>query len=66
MRLGPHRSRAGSASSQAAPRQIDVEARLHFPLRQELTFERSGEVMEVLVNPGDRVEKGPAFGQAQF
>lgn len=49
---------AGTASIQAASQQIDVEARLHFPLRQELTFERSGEVVEVLVNPGDRVAEG--------
>ncbi|MDE2937750.1 MAG: HlyD family efflux transporter periplasmic adaptor subunit [Chloroflexota bacterium] len=49
---------AGSASIQDVTQQIDVEARLHFPLRQELTFERSGEVVEVLVGPGDRVEEG--------
>ena len=49
----------GAASgTRAAPQQIEVVARLHFPLRQELTFERSGEVEEVLVSPGDRVEKG--------
>ena len=49
---------AGIASIQDAPQQIDVEARLHFPLRKELTFERSGEVVEILVSPGDRVEEG--------
>ena len=49
----------GAASAtRAAPQQIEVVARLHFPLRQELTFERSGEVEEVLVSPGERVEKG--------
>lgn len=49
---------AGAAALQAAPQQIEVDARLHFPLRQELTFDRSGEVEEVLVSPGTRVEKG--------
>ncbi len=51
-------AQAESGSTQAAPRQIDVDARLYFPLRQELSFERSGEVEEVLVGPGERVEKG--------
>ncbi len=49
---------AVAVESRAAPLHIDVEARLHFPRRQELTFERSGEVVEVLVSQGDRVEKG--------
>ena len=51
----PVRAEAGT---QAAPRQVEVDARLHFPLRQELTFVRGGEVEEVLVSPGDRVEEG--------
>ena len=50
--------RAEAAITQALPQQIEVDARLHFPRRQELTFERSGEVVEVLVSPGDWVEKG--------
>ena len=54
---------AGRASIRAATQRINVEARLHFPLRQELTFERSGEVVEVLVSPGDRVEKGQLLAQ---
>ncbi len=49
---------AEADSYQTAPRQINVDARLYFPLRQELTFERSGEVSEVLVSPGNKVEKG--------
>ena len=51
-------AQAETGSTQAAPQQIDVDARLHFPLRKELTFDRSGEVEEVLVGPGERVEKG--------
>jgi multidrug resistance efflux pump len=47
-----------TGSTQLAPRQINVDARLYFPLRQELTFDRGGEVEEVLVSPGELVEKG--------
>ena len=39
-------------------RTIAVKARLKFPRRAELTFERAGEVEEILVSQGDRVEEG--------
>ena len=40
------------------PAEIEVQARLVFPRRTELTFERAGEVEEVLVSPGQRVSEG--------
>lgn len=40
------------------PRSIAVKARLKFSRRAELTFDRAGEVEEILVSQGDRVEKG--------
>lgn len=49
---------AAASDSRSVPQQIEVEARLYFPLRQELTFERSGLVEEVLVSTGDRVQEG--------
>ncbi len=49
---------AGSGAVAGALQEIEVDARLHFPLRQVLTFERAGEVEEVLVNAGDEVKEG--------
>ena len=40
------------------PEQIEVQARLDFPRRAELTFDRAGEVEEILVGPGQRVAEG--------
>ena len=40
------------------PEQIEVQARLDFPRRAELTFERAGEVEEILVSPGQKVTEG--------
>ena len=54
----PDQVQAAGSSPGAAPLQIGVDASLHFPLRQELSFVRSGEVAEVLVRAGDMVEQG--------
>lgn len=51
-------SAAAIAGSDAAPDGIEVKARLVFPRRAELTFDRAGKVAEVLVAPGDRVAAG--------
>ena len=42
----------------AAPAEIEVQARLDFPHRADLTFVRAGEVEEILVEPGQRVTAG--------
>lgn len=49
-----------AAEDQASgpPKSIAIMARLKFPRRAELTFDRAGEVEEILVSQGDRVEEG--------
>ena len=42
---------------------IKLRARLAFPHRAELTFDRAGEVEEVLVSQGERVEKGQVLAR---
>ena len=42
---------------------IEVRARLVFPNRAELSFERAGEVEEILVAPGDRVTAGQVLAR---
>ena len=42
---------------------IEVQARLAFPRRAELTFERAGEVEEVLVSAGDMVTEGQVLAR---
>ncbi len=64
---------AGSASPAAGtatatgnvetPESIQVEARLIFPQRTELTFERAGEVAEIMVAPGERVSEGQTLAR---
>ena len=46
-----------------APEVIDVRARLVFPERTDLTFERAGEVEEITVSPGDRVTEGQVLAR---
>ena len=45
-------------TANTAPAEIEVQARLAFPRRAELSFERAGEVEEILVSPGERVTEG--------
>jgi len=49
--------------SSADPRQVNVEGRLHFPLRTILTFERAGEVEKVLVGAGESVTSGQVLAR---
>ena len=42
---------------------IKLRARLAFPHRAELTFDRAGEVEEVLVSQGEHVEKGQVLAR---
>ena len=48
----------GSPQTQPGPAEISVTSRLAFPRRAELTFERAGEVEEILVSQGDWVTEG--------
>ena len=45
------------------PEAIEVRARLIFPRSAELTFERAGEVEELLVSQGERVTEGQVLGR---
>ncbi len=44
--------------AETTPSEIAVNSWLVFPLREELAFERAGEVSEILVSEGDRVTQG--------
>ena len=52
-----------AGDSSATPDEIEVKARLVFPLRTELTFERAGEVEEILVEPGQMVKEGQTLAR---
>ncbi len=56
-------SPTGAAQSQPAPPEIAVKSRLVFPLRDELSFERAGEVEEILVSEGEWVAAGQALAR---
>ena len=56
-------SAPAAEGSVAIPAEIEVRARLVFPRRAELTFDRAGEVEEVLVSQGDRVSKGQVLAR---
>ena len=45
------------------PDRIEVKARLVFPQRTDLTFERAGEVEEILVTPGQLVTEGQVLAR---
>ncbi len=45
------------------PAGLEVRGRLDFPLREELTFDTTGEVEEVLVSAGDRVVEGQTLAR---
>ena len=53
---------AADASS-STPAEIEVKARLVFPRRTDLTFERAGEVEEILVAPGQMVTEGQTLAR---
>ena len=48
---------------QGAPELIEINARLVFPKRVELTFERAGEVEEILVSQGDWITEDQVLGR---
>ena len=47
-----------AAPGQMESREVPVRGKLVFPMREELTFNISGEVGRVLVEEGDRVQEG--------
>ena len=50
-------------SAPAIPREVEVKARLVFPRRAELTFERAGEVEEIFVEAGQPVTEGQVLAR---
>ena len=54
---------SSEAGASATPAQIPVEGRLRFPLRTTLTFDRGGEVDEVLVSAGESVTEGQVLAR---
>ena len=53
----------GLGQGQAQPSEIVVKGRLVFPRQQDLTFATPGEVGEVLVQEGERVQEGQALAR---
>ena len=53
----------GLGQQQPATGEIPVKSRLVFPRRAELSFERAGEVSEILVAEGDRVSEGQVLAR---
>lgn len=54
---------SSESPASATPAMIPVEGRLNFPLRTILTFERAGEVDEVLVSAGESVTEGQVLAR---
>lgn len=54
---------SSDAASSVTPGPVNVEGRLYFPQRTVLTFERAGEVDEVLVSAGQSVTEGQVLAR---
>ena len=53
----------GANNAGGAPGEINVKGRLVFPRRAEVSFQRAGEVEEILVAQGDRVSAGQVLAR---